>query len=71
MTLVVNETSTLSLEVINTLGQKITRLWNDQVFEPGTYIISLDMTAWASGIYFIDCNNGEDAKIYRILKSAE
>jgi PKD repeat protein len=71
MTLVVNETSTLSLEVINTLGQKITRLWNNQVFEPGTYIISLDMTAWASGIYFIDCNNGEDAKIYRILKSAE
>jgi hypothetical protein len=71
MTLVVNETTTLSLEVINTLGQKITRLWNDQVFEPGTYIISLDMTAWASGIYFIDCHNGEDAKIYRILKSAE
>lgn len=71
MTLVVNEKSTLSLEVVNTLGQKINRLLNHQVFEPGTYIISLDMKAWASGSYFIQCNNGESSKVYRIIKNTE
>jgi hypothetical protein len=71
MTLVINETSTLSLEVINTLGQKMTRLLHNQVFEPGTYILSLDMVTWASGSYFIRCNNGEFTKVYRILKNTE
>jgi PKD repeat protein len=71
MTLVINETSTLSLEVINTLGQKTTRLLHNQVFEPGTYILSLDMVTWASGSYFIRCNNGEFTKVYRILKNTE
>lgn len=71
MTLVINETSTLSLEVVNTLGQQITQLLHNQVFEPGTYIVSLDMAAWASGNYFIRCNNGEFAKIYRILKNTK
>jgi PKD repeat protein len=71
MTLVINETSTLSLEVVNSLGQQITQLLHNQVFEPGTYIVSLDMAAWASGNYFIRCSNGEFAKIYRILKNTK
>lgn len=71
MTLVVNEPSTLSLEVVNTLGQQITQLLYNQLFEPGTYILSLDMSAWASGNYFIRCNNDESIKVYRILKNTE
>ncbi|NBP28097.1 MAG: T9SS C-terminal target domain-containing protein, partial [Flavobacteriia bacterium] len=71
MTLVVNEASTLSIEVVNILGQKINRLLKNQVFEPGTYILSLDMAGWASGNYFIRCNNGEFSKVYQILKNSE
>jgi PKD repeat protein len=71
ITLVVNQQTTLNIEIVNTLGQKINRLLNNQVFEPGTYQISIDMTAWASGNYFIRGINGEISKIYRIIKNED
>ena len=45
--------STVSLNVFNSLGQKIKSIINDQVFSSGSHEIQIDMSDHSSGIYFL------------------
>lgn len=71
ITLIVNQKSTITLEVVNTMGQQIIQLFQNEDFEPGTYSFSLDMKQWSAGYYFIKCLHENRSNIYRAIKTSE
>lgn len=59
-----NGSQNLDIEVYNTLGQKITSQKHNDI---STGVLSLDLSHYANGIYFVSIDNGSEKIIKRVL----